>query len=335
MALSYSLRLICLVIASAGILQISVELLLWIAAPSLLRQLQSLPIRSRERTIFLLQVSPFPLSLLTAVLFCVPQYLRTESNFASEEVGWAFLLLTFATTTWFGLSALRGLQAVLRTMHFARACRRAGQLHHAAGRTTPVLTLNENTQPVALVGLLNPFILVSSSLLENRTLTPEALELVLSHERSHAAHFDNWKLFTLYLLPRLNLRLRQGDTWMQLWQRTAEWAADEEAIGNDSERALLLAEALVAVVRSAHSYSTLPNTLIQAAFSCEEKDLITRVDRLIDQQPAQRPSRSPAQQRSVLLTLSMTVLGLSAMLLGLAYSMPALHRFSESLLHLG
>lgn len=328
MALSYTLRLICLVIASAAILQVSIELLLWIAAPSLLHRLRFLPVRSRERTIFFLQVSPFPLSLLSAALFCVPQYLRTETNFASEEVGWTFLLLTCAAATWFGLSMLRGLLIVFKTMRFARACRRAGQLHFAATESTPVLTLTEGTHPVALVGLLRPFILVSCSLLESRTLTPEALELVLRHERSHAAHFDNWKLFSLYMLPRLNLRLRQGDTWIQLWQRTAEWAADEEAVGNDSERALLLAETLIAVVRSCH---TSPNALIQATFSCEEKDLITRVDRLIASQPPVHSTQKGANIRAV----AMIALVLSAVLIGLSHWVPALHNFSESLLHLG
>ena len=211
-------------------------------------------------------------------------------------------------------------------MRFARACKRAGHLHRETTRQTPILVLTESSYPVALVGLLSPFILVTQDLMNGRTLSPEALELVLNHERSHAAHFDNGRLFSLYLLPRLNLRLRNGDTWMQLWQRTAEWAADEEAVGNDSDRALLLAETLVAVVRSSR---TSPTGLIQAAFSCDEKDLIARVDRLIHRQPARLSSHG------LFLALSVVAFGISAMLMGLSNWVPSMHSFSEYLLHLG
>jgi beta-lactamase regulating signal transducer with metallopeptidase domain len=329
MALPYSLRLACLVITSAGILQVAIELLLWAGAPTVLRLMRGFSVRSQERILFLLQTSPFPVALLAAVLCCVPQYLRNETNHGSEEIGWACLLLTLAVTSWFAATLLRCLLAVFRTMTFARACRRAGDLHgETMHNNTPVLTLTGDAHPVALIGLVRPFILVPRNLIEGRTLSPDALELVLHHERSHATHFDNWKLLSLYLLPRLNLKLRQGDTWMQLWQRTTEWAADEEAVGNDSERALLLAQTLITVVRSCRLS---PKTLIHAAFSCEEKDLISRIDRLI----APAPVRQLSQRRLILLTLSMGALGLSAVVVNVLHWTAALHSVSESLLHLG
>lgn len=249
MAFSYTFRLACLFVVNAGILQTSLELLLWLGSEPALRMMRSLPLRQRERVLYILQLCPFPIGLIGSFLWSVPQYLRYESNLAPEKLGGGFLALAFAVTTWICWSAFRGIRMTMRSIQFARACKRVGRLHLEASCETPILTVAESGHPIALVGLWNPFILISQDV-EEEILNEAGLELAIDHERAHAAHLDNWRLLSLHLLPRLNLRLRNGDTWMQCWRRTAEWAADEEAVGDDRDRAFALAETLVAVVRS-------------------------------------------------------------------------------------
>jgi beta-lactamase regulating signal transducer with metallopeptidase domain len=115
--------------------------------------------------------------------------------------------------------------------------------------------------------------------MEEGGLDALALEVVLDHERSHAAHKDNWKLLSLYCLPRLGLRVSGGQRWIQLWQNAAEWAADEDAVGSNRARALALAETLVALARSVAK----PEPGIACTnFVCAETELALRVERLIE-----------------------------------------------------
>ncbi len=127
MALSYSLRLVCLIVVSAGLLQVALEILLWIGSPLLLRFLAILPIRQRERALYLVRLAPFVLAMLITVSFCVPWYLSNETNFAAERVGSLCLVLAAGVSAWYGISAFTGLRIALRTVLFTRACRRDGQ----------------------------------------------------------------------------------------------------------------------------------------------------------------------------------------------------------------
>ncbi len=325
MALSYTLRLVCLIVVSTGILQAALELILWMGSPFILRRLISLPARVQERLLYFLQLTPFVGAALLTGLLGVPQYLHTETNFASENVGWLCLLLAAIVLIWFGFAALRSLRIAVRTMHFSRACRRSGQIVRYADNHTPIYTLQEPTHRVALVGLFNPFVCISQHLMEDGSLSASALDVVLDHEHSHALHRDNWKLLSLHAIPRLNLELPGGGTWMRHWQSTAEWAADDDAVRGDRTRAFLLAETLVALTRQA----AMPGPgMICTGLVCGGSEFAVRIDRLIQRVP---PCRS---QRSITKVLAFAVLAFGAALAVVILS-PWLQNLSEHLLHLG
>jgi hypothetical protein len=325
MTLSYTLRLVCLIVVSTGILQTALELILWICSPLLLRRLASLPARHQERLLYLLQLTPFAGAALLTSLLCVPQYLHAETNLAAENVGWLCLLLATLVFSWFGFAALRSLRIAAKTMRFTRACRRFGQSVRYAHNQTPIYVLPEPAHRAALVGLFNPFVFISRHLMEDGGLSPSALDVVFDHEHSHALHRDNWKLLSLHAIPRLNLRLPGGSTWMQHWQSAAEWAADDDAVRGDSTRAFLLAETLVALTRQA----TMPDSgVICTGLVCGESGFAVRIDRLIQRVPPGRPQRS----LPTVLTLAALVFGAA---LGIAILSPWLQNLSERLLHLG
>jgi beta-lactamase regulating signal transducer with metallopeptidase domain len=325
MALSYTLRLVCLIVVSICILHTAFELILWIGSPLLLRRLASLPARQHERLLYLLQLAPFVVAVLLTGLLCVPQYLYTETNLAPETVGWLCLLLAATVITRFGFAAVRALRIAARTMLFSRACRRTGQSVRCAHNQIPIYTLPEPAHRVALIGLFNPFVCISRHLMEDGSLSALALDVVLDHEHSHALHRDNWKLLSLHAIPRLNLRLPGGGTWMRHWQSVAEWAADDDAVQGDSRRAFLLAETLVALTRQA----TLPTPgLICTGLVYEGSEFALRIDRLIQGVPLYRPQRSLPG----VLVLAAMVLGAALVIATLS---PWLQNLSERLLHLG
>ena len=325
MALSYPLRLVCLILVSAGLLQMALELLLWIGSPLLLRVFASLRIRQREGALYFARVAPFVLAMLITVSFCVPWYLSNETNFGSERIGLLCLLVAAAVSAWYGVTAYKGLRVALRTALFTRACRRDGRDLATSPDQTPVITFDGPSYRVALVGLVRPFIFISRSLVEDGGLDPLALEVVLDHERSHAIQRDNWKLLSLHCVPRLNLRLPGGSTWMQLWQNAAEWAADEDAVRGNSARAFQRAETLVAFSVDAAARA---NRIASTALICREADLVTRVERLINREPD-----SSAQDKGfAAVTFCTLLLATTVFVVTMA---PWLHELPEHILHLG
>ena len=324
MLLSYSLRVTCLIGVTLAILQVTLEMLLWIGAPIILRVVNSLPLRQRERTLYLVQLLPVVLAVLLTALFFVPQYLSNETNLAPEHVGRLCIVLAASLYVWWAARIVRGIRTVGRTILFARACH-LGEDHLTLAAYTPVVTVSGQISRVALVGFRRPFILISKSLVDKGGLDPLALQVVLDHERSHAAQRDNWKLLSLYFLPRLDLRLPGRKTWMQLWQSTAEWAADDDAVGGSSTRALMLAETLVALART---HSSVERQIACTYLVCEDTELALRVERLLHQ----APDMPLSQRHKIGLLLGFIALGVVS--ISAAFS-PVLRYLPEHLLHLG
>jgi beta-lactamase regulating signal transducer with metallopeptidase domain len=325
MALSYALRLGCVIAISLGLLQVAFELLLWLAAPAVQRLLPNLSLRSRERALYLVQFLPVVLALLGTALCAAPQYIANETNFAPEKVGWLCLVLAGSIALWWAAGLAQGARTILRTKEFSRDCRQAAERLYGTESRIPVLAVSGSVPRVALVGLLNPFILISKSLLGPGGLNPQALQVVLAHERSHAAHHDNWKLLLLHCLPRLNLKLRSDRTWTQLWQNAAERAADGDAVGGNPGLRFLLAETLVSLARSRTVAG--PN-IACTNFTCDETELALRVESLIQPVAQQDTPRS----WKLAFALCFALAGGAVLLVNLA---SALREVPEHILHLG
>jgi beta-lactamase regulating signal transducer with metallopeptidase domain len=151
------------------------------------------------------------------------------------------------------------------------------------------------------------------------------MDVALDHEYSHATQFDNLKLLLLQFLPRIHFRLRDGRTWMRVWQNSAEWAADDDAVRGDKRRVFLLAEMLVAIARPANR--AVPQVLC-AQLACGETELEHRIERLLD-----APAGLPRSQRS---SVWIVAVGIAFGAAGMAARLtPWLHGLSERLLHLG
>jgi hypothetical protein len=322
MTLSWTLRLLCILTIVFGLVLASSQIALALAHRWILRHLDNATARSRERLLYLLQIGPALFAAFVAGAVCLPAYVHGETNLESENVSRLCLLVAGLVALWFLFGLLRGLRITLRTLRFVHACRRSGPIV-PNGYNIPVLTLPDPAPPVRLIGFFRPLIVVSSSF---KTVKPGAFDLALAHERSHATHFDNWKLLTLSYLPRLDRMLPGGDPWSQPWQQAADWAADDDAVQGDAARSLLLAEALVTAARAAAHTVSASHTCLCTALTAADTGLAIRIDRLIRLRPNGRPSGS-----SPLIALAaLALLGAAA-----AFTLfPWIYALSERLLHL-
>jgi hypothetical protein len=290
----------------------------------ILKRLENASARRQERAFYRLQIAPLLAAIFFAGALCLPEYLHYEPTHQSEPVGCVSLLVAAAVTLWFGSALFRGLRLTLRTLLFLRACCRSGHIVRGSVGTPPVVALAEQNPPVALVGFLHPCILISAGLLDTGGLNGDALEVALDHERSHAAHRDNWKLLVLSFLPCLALPLSGSNRWKRHWQSAADWAADDDAVRGDPARSILLAEALV---RTARSVTKSHGAVICAALTSAEAGFAARIDRLL--RPAQDGGSTRASLplgMAALLLLGLGVVGIAS---------PWVYALSEHILHLG
>ena len=278
MILSYAGRLMCAGVVVVGLIHLVVEGFLWVVSPWALRMADGLPARQRERLLYTINVLPMLAAVTLTCAVCVPQYVRSESNLDPEAISLWCIAGAIAVGIWYCSSLLRGGMIAARTSSLMRSCRRNSVATSFVRTGLRILSYPGKAYSVALVGLFQPVIMISESLLGEGGLSEAAIDVVLDHEVSHARELDNWKLFSLFCLPGLPLRLRNGLTWPQMWQSAAEWAADDDAVRSDSSRVLLLAETLVAVARRSGPQAN----RVCMALACGEAGLAARVNRLID-----------------------------------------------------
>ena len=324
MTISYAGRLFFIAVFTCGLIHVLVAGFLWATAPFVLRMADALSARRRERLLFAIQLAPLLAAVSLTCGFCIPQYVRSETNLQPEPVGWLCVAGTVAVGVWYSFSLIRGLVAAVRTVSFVRSCRRESNEISSVRKDLPILRYPGRAYSVALVGLFHPFILISESLLGKGGLSMAAIEIVLDHELSHARQRDNWKLFSLYCLPGLGLTLKNGKTWPHMWQTAAEWAADDDAVRSDRTRVLVLAETLVTVSRRAAR----PSNRVCMTLASREADLVARVNRLID--GSNDTGAPPSWSR--MCTLAAGLAGLAGAMAG---AMLSSHELLERLVHLG
>jgi beta-lactamase regulating signal transducer with metallopeptidase domain len=324
MNLSYTLRLVCVLIVAAAVALASAQCVVGFSARAILRRIERRSARERERVLYLVQMGPALLALVAALGLCMPAYLRFEVNRAVENVSLVCVLLAAGLGLWLASGVLRGMRIALRTQRFARACQQAGQVFDA-DCSLPVLAVPHSRRPLALAGFFHPQIFVSSDFLHAvRRLDPKAFAVALAHEASHARHRDNWKLLSLCFVPRMGRLVPGGGRWMPLWQTAADWAADDDAVAGDRGRSLQLAEVLVQAARCTRgSRSAVACTALTSA----EEGLAARVERLTRPEGGTRRKASPSLAGLALLAL---LAGGAALAL-----IPWIYSASERLLHLG
>jgi hypothetical protein len=321
MQLSYLSRLICMALASAGLLLLVTEALAWLVAPRLLASTLSVDARRSERNLFVLAVSARLLPWIIACGVLLPAYMRGEENRSGERVGLFCIAAAAGLLAATVLCASRACAAWLWTQRCRSLCNEAG----ARPNGLPLLIHPSERPLLAVAGLFRPRIMVSRCMLDSRRFSPASMEIAFGHESAHAASHDNLKLLLLSMLPGLPLGTRTRPSAAQLWRLAAEMAADEAGSRGRRDRSILLAELLVKLARE-RSHPTPQGSF---ALLSRSEDLRLRVDRLLQERPLGQEQR----KRKLLPSLALAAGLMIGLILCLVCARHG-HRAAETLLHL-
>ena len=332
MILPYLLRLLCLCFASFFVLNLVAGLFVRIFAESGIRFAESRSPNAAARFLLILRLLPFALATLFVLALCVPSYLWLEPGATAERVGTTCAILGILGAATWSVSIARTIHSLRASMLHYRFCRSVGHESHVPGGSSsavviePVVVVREEAPIVALSGLLRPRLLISISVL--RALSAEELDAALRHERAHRSSRDNAKRLLILLAPDVFPFVRPFQNLEHGWSKFAEWAADDEAAGGDSRRAVSLAAALVHVARMGAG-PRLP-ILSTSLLACD-RDLSARVDRLLRADAMTLPHASKMQPG--LRTAGFLLAGCLAALLLTPSALSSVHELLELLLH--
>src|SRR5450755_108543 len=250
MILPYYLRLLCLCLATFFV----AHTLAWAIVRSMsgvaLRVAENMKPRSSSRLLFGLRIAPASLSLFMVAGFCVPSYLWLEPHITGERVGWLCLTAALLGASAWAVAIVRGMNAVVRTERYV------GRIQCANTDHVDVVVVNDATAIMAMAGVMQPKLVVSKSILA--ALSEGQKEAAFRHEAAHRSSHDNLKRLMFLLSPDVVPFVAGLAGLERGWMKFTEWAADDDAVDGDQDRALSLASALVLVaklgVRSAPAY---------------------------------------------------------------------------------
>lgn len=329
MILSYGLRLLCLSLTATGLVQLVLECAAWGVDCYLYRSLQDLSScssRRQSRVLFLLQVSPPSLAILFTAFICIPAYLCFELKAPEEKVGLGSVLLAGLIASFYLCSLGRGAVRYFKTRRLMAQLRKIGQIQQHTLSSARLLIIPSTRPVMALIGVLNPCVVVSRGLYDHDGIEAHELEVAIAHEVSHWVHRDNLKMLCLvsipFILPRMNRSIRTH------WELCTEWAADDAACDGDGKRALILAQSLISFSRIGQA--GLPSSF-SIAFVGTEQDLVQRVSRLIARSALSIPADNPrsAWRKTLVLLFSLGPLVVFAFY----HAIHAIYLVIESLLH--
>jgi Zn-dependent protease with chaperone function len=272
------------------------------------------------RFLFALRIAPAAVTIFLIVGFCVPSYLWLEPDIASERVGWFCLLAAGIGAVVWALSLLRGLMSIVLTGRYLRHCE--AQQSRAAAQD--MVVVSDAPAVMGIAGVVHPKLVVSQTVLD--ALSPEQQEAAFRHEAAHRSSRDNLKRLLFLLAPDVVPLVSGLGRLERSWVTFTEWAADDEAVDGDQERALSLASALVGVAKL--GVHRTPAYLLSSLMD-DSGDLEVRVDRLL-REPAY--AEKPLQPVTAFVrNAGLVIGGVAATLLLWPESLGTIHRLLEHL----
>jgi len=270
MIVPYSLRLLCLCLASFFVVNAALGLSLSVASRRIIRMVEAMRPRSVARFLFHLRLLPASVGAAAVLALCVPSYLLLEPDAGPERVGIACLVMaSLGAFVWLA-SIIKASRAVATSLHWNKSWRKAGV------KKTGELVVDSDAPLLALAGVFRPWLIISRGVLP--ALSADQLDVALLHENAHRSSRDNLKHLLLLLAPDPLPFVSPFRALEQAWAKFREWAADDEAVQGDSHRALSLASALLGVARM----GTGPRlSFLHTSLVAGDHDLSARVERLL------------------------------------------------------
>ncbi|HUK30356.1 MAG TPA: M56 family metallopeptidase [Candidatus Acidoferrum sp.] len=326
MTLPYFIRLIGLCGASFFLVHAVLGIALRLAANSILRFANTMKPRDAARFLMLLRFLPFVGTTVVVLGICLPSYLWLEPGASEENVGAAFIAFAVCGASILLNSLLRSARALAASRKFGIWCRETRIKSELSATNLPVDILDSEAPVIFLAGVFRPRLALSTGVL--RTLSPEQRKSVFRHEEAHRASRDNFKRLLLLLTPEILPFSRSFRLMDEAWAQFSEWAADDDATGNDPGHSLSLAESLVRVARMSAGPRPLP---LFTSFIPPDHDLSVRVNRLLG--PRSFESKSWRRVRAILGAAACALIALITVLLVQPSALQSVHELLEHLTH--
>jgi len=324
MSAPYWLRLLFLSLASFFLVNALLGLAARFASGAAIRLAEKLQPRAAAGLLLALRFLGPALGVIAVVGLCMPSYLRFEPRAESERIGLLCLALGVCGAAVWCIAMVRAGSAIAASLRLTRLWKRKGRIASLPGEESGAVVVEKDSALLALAGVFRSRLLVSRGVL--RALSHEQLAVALQHESAHHTSHDNFKRLLLLLAPDVLPFVRIFVLLEQEWAKFSEWAADDDAVRGESERALLLAGALVRVARMGMGprLSYLHTSLLGGP-----QDLSARVERLLNRKPL--PEAAPScWARAMVSGLCLAVC--AAALVMVPATLSSVHRILEFLL---
>lgn len=325
---AYLFRLVCLSLASFFLVNGIAGAAATLFSGAAIRIAEKMRPRFAARFLFILRTLPLVLGLTVVLGLCVPSYLWLEPQIASERVGLACLLLAALTGIACSRTSVRTARAIRASaylkkewLHLGNDVLLAGKESQAVG-TERAMVVQKREPLLALSGVFQPRMVISCGVLAE--LSKEQLDVALRHEIAHRDSHDNLKRLLLVLSPEFFPFANGFAALERTWARLSEWAADDDAVQGDSQRALSLATALLRVARmgAQPQLSVLHTSLLP-----EDQDLSARVERLLSVEPLPIEKVPHTSNRSIAGVLCFAFC--AVILAGFPAALSSVHRLLE------
>ena len=192
-----------------------------------------------------LRLFPVAGALLFALTVVLPAFLICEPHQDREAVGPLLLILaTFAVLT-LSQGIWRGWRACARARSLLHECGPAKRWVVENGQSVQVVEVAEPI--IGVIGSWRPQLITAECVIS--ACTRDEFRQVVAHEAAHLSARDNLKLLLLLACPDALAWTALGAALSERWRTQAEFAADQRATGNDPQKRVALASALIKVAR--------------------------------------------------------------------------------------
>ena len=318
----YLLRLMCLCSASFFLVNAAVGLGTLLFSRVAVRYAETRRASIAARFLFTLRMAPFAFGLLIVLGLCIPSYLRFEPEAITERIGLLCSALGLLGAASWTISIARATRALSASWRYTRQCELAARETNALEGSSQVFVVEGEAPLLAMAGLVRPRLLVSRGVMY--ALSAEELDSALRHETAHRVSRDNFKRLAILLAPDIFPFVRGLRALERSWMKFAEWAADDEAVGGDSRRALWLAGALLCVARMGVGPRL---SFLHTSLVARGDELATRVERLLHMR-ASVPRRG-WRPRPLVVSAGLLLASYLVLLMAWPATLSSIHRLLE------
>jgi hypothetical protein len=201
--------------------------------------------RTTSADLLALRVLPVAGALLFAVTVVLPAFLSYEPHQNHEAAGPLLLTLAALALLTLGHGMWRGWRAWAAARAFLQACGPDRRCMVENGYRVHVVDV---ARPfIGVIGAWRPQVVTAECVIS--ACTADEFRQVIEHEAAHLSARDNLKLWLLLACPDALAWTPLARALFERWRTEAEFAADRRATGNDPQKRVVLAAALIKVAR--------------------------------------------------------------------------------------